>query len=187
MKARPSGLTLIELLVALSIFALLGTLTYRGTTQLMHAQRGVEQELARWRDINRAMHILENELLQIVAPSLPDGAIRLPPLQYPGPGGKGELTLLSLANPGIVERVAFRLRDERLEWSRRPDLQNDTLADTDILLNGVHAVRWRFLGQQGWVEQWPEAANRQSALPRAVELELTLPDTGPLRRLYALR
>ncbi len=191
MTARQRGLTLIELLVALAIFAVLGTLTYRGTTQTVNSGRLIEAELGRWREINRAVHIIETELLQIVAPKIPKDSQRLPALRgitvKGSKAGGSELNFLSLANPDSVERVAFRHIDGRLEWLRRPDLKPDGNATTiDTLLDNVTGVRWRFLSNRNWSEQWPVSATSPVTLPRAIELELTLPDAGVLRRLYAI-
>ena len=191
MTFRQGGLTLIELLVALAVFAVLGTLTYRGTSQLVGSGHGIEQELERWRDINRAMHIIETELLQVVAPYIPYNGQRLPAMQGTtvrgGKSGGSELSFLSLANPEVVERVSFRHVDGRLEWLRRPDLQASENTERDILLDNVSGVRWRFLSKRNWVERWQVSTGSMRPLPDAVELELALPDAGVLRRVYALR
>ncbi|HRP98513.1 MAG TPA: prepilin-type N-terminal cleavage/methylation domain-containing protein, partial [Rhodocyclaceae bacterium] len=70
---RCRGLTLVELVVALAVFAILGTLTWRGTAQLVDGGAAVDRELERWREIGRALHIIESELLQVVAPAAASG------------------------------------------------------------------------------------------------------------------
>ena len=58
------------------------------------------------------------------------------------------------------------------------------------LLPGVQAARWRFLGQEGWVETWPISDEKADEWPRAVELELQVAGTdgpaGTLRRVIVL-
>lgn len=62
-----AGLTLIELLVALSLFALLGLLTWQATAQLTQARTHIGEELSRWRAIALAMHRIESEITQLIA------------------------------------------------------------------------------------------------------------------------
>jgi len=191
MRRHHCGLTLIELLVALAIFAVLGTMTYRATAHMTGSSHIIEQDLERWREISRALHIIETELLQIVAPATAAGSQRQPPLRGSNALGSREggsqIDFLSLANPETVERVSFRHFAGRLEWRRWPDLQPGGNILSDTLLDNVGEVRWRFLINRIWQENWPPSGDYYQGLPAAIELELTLPDIGTLRRLYALR
>ena len=184
---RVRGLTLIELVVALAVFAILGTLTYRGTAQLLDGRDAVGRELERWRALARAAHVIESELLQIVAPAQRNGSRRAPPLQLIDESGASELSFLSLSADAGTEHVAFRHRDGRIDWLRRPDAAPVAASETDLLLADVTAVRWRFLGNSGWTTEWPASPAATDAVPRAVELTLELPDIGLVTRVYALR
>lgn len=191
-----SGLTLIEVMVALAVFAVLGTLTYRGTAQLILARTQIEQELERWREIDRAMQIIEIELTQIVAPALPPGSLRAPSLRVQQSALASELQFLSLSAAAGVERISFEFRDNTLSWARRPEAQPTAEAERDVLLERVQAVRWRFRTASGWHDTWPipGASNTvgglpgtANSLPTAVEILLDLPDVGQITRLHALR
>ena len=196
MSRRPHGLTLIELVVALAVFAVLGMLTYRGTTQLMDSRHRLGGDLERWRAIERAMSVIETDLQQIAAPQPVAGSAA--PLELL-PGGDGtELRLLSLASAHAARRIAFRHTSNRLEWVRWPGRDASGPAQIDILLDRVAGVRWRFLGSDGWTRQWPPSlpsppssrssrSSRPDGIPAGVELQLDLPDAGTLTRLYALR
>lgn len=193
---RAKGLTLIEVMVALAVFAVLGTLTYRGTAQLILARTQIEQELERWREIDRALQIIETELIHIVAPAIPAGSTRTPALRVLQSELASELQLLSLSPAAGVERVSFEFRDEVLSWVRRPEAQPAATPERDILLERIDAVRWRFLTPAGWNDTWPApgAATRAGGtpgiannLPAALEIVLDLPDIGRITRLHALR
>lgn len=187
------GMTLIELMVALAVFAVLGTLTYRGTAQMIASRTGMEAQLQRWRDIGRAVNRIELEVLQAAAPTPATGTQRKPAMQLDSYLGKAQLTLLGLSTGHGVELIAFRHTDNRIEWLRRADALPDSATESDVLLDNVSAVRWRFLGQQGWINTWPAAAASDATdanapvLPRALRLELDLPDVGTVSRTYALR
>lgn len=181
------GMTLIELMVALAVFAVLGTLTYRGTAQMINSRTGMEAQLQRWRDIGRAVNLIELEVLQTAAPAPSPGGNRKPAMQLGSYQGKPQLTLLGLSTGHGVELIAFRHTDNRIEWLRRADALPESATESDLLLDNVTAVRWRFLGNQGWADTWPLATTDAPALPRALRLELDLPDVGTVSRTYALR
>lgn len=84
-----AGLTLIELLVALSLFALLGLLTWQATDHLTQARTHIGGELSRWRAIALAMHRIESEITQAVPGAdglqyFADGAVPAAALGEPG-------------------------------------------------------------------------------------------------------
>ena len=184
--SRLGGLTLIELMVALAVFAILGTLTYRGTVNMLDGREQVERELERWREIGRALHIIETELLQVVAPALPPGAQRPPALRLHTLDDGSELVFLGLAGGSHPERIGFRHSGDLLEWVRHPEGRPDQ-TERDILLTEVTAVRWQFVDQQDWIAHWPPAEADADRLPPGVRIELDLPAIGTLTRIHALR
>ena len=66
---RQRGLTLIELMVALAIFAVLGVLSYRALAEVSTSRTRLEDGFERWRNIGRAMQRIDADLLQVVAPA----------------------------------------------------------------------------------------------------------------------
>jgi len=185
MSRRAQGLTLIELIVALAVFAVLGTLSYRGVAQLADSRARLGTDLERWRAVERALNVIETELLQVAAP-LPIAAA-VPVLESRRSGGGSELQLLSLSSGDAPRRVAFRHDGGRLEWLRWPGRDVREPAAIDPLLDAVVAVRWRFLGAGGWLERWPASSAGANDLPSGIELQLDLDGIGTVTRLYALR
>ncbi len=179
------GLTLIELMVALTVFAILGTLTYRGTNEMFTSNQHIERELERWREINRAFQIIESELFQVVAPQATPAAASLPPMSLRDAAGSQELRFLSLAGGG-PERIGFVFQQQRIDWTRQA-MGVAAPVERDTLIEDVADVRWLFLSKSGWVETWPVDDDANEALPSAVGLELTLPEVGTVSRIYALR
>ena len=197
MKRSPSpqrGLTLIELMVALAIFAVLGVLSYRGLAEVATSRTHLEAGFERWRAIGRSMQRIDTDLQQVVSPaasatSLPsEGTALAAPGMILGRTASGgpELQFLRLDDARGVRRVGFRLVDGRLEWLRwsgREALGQPSVAP---LLDGVRGMRWRFLLDNVRTDAWPPA-DRRSLLPDAIILELDLADVGTLTRLIALR
>lgn len=195
-RAAPAqrGLTLIELMVALAIFAVLGVLSYRGLAEVATSRTHLEAGFERWRAIGRSMQRIDTDLQQVVSPaasasSLPnEGAGLAAPGMILGRTASGapELQFLRLDDARGVRRVGFRLVDGRLEWLRWSGREALGQPSVDPLLDGVRGVRWRFLLDNVRTDAWPPA-DRRSLLPDAIILELDLADVGTLTRLIALR
>lgn len=188
-RRRTHGLTLIELMVALAVFAILGLLSYRALSQMSMHETRVSDELERWRVLGRAMQRVESDLLQSNAPeSLPNTGAT-PAMQLIRlPGIDNELQMLVAdGSRQRVMRVAYRFEEGRLEWLRWPARIADGEPEIDTLIDDVRRVRWRFVFQGRRLDSWPPDNTRTDLLPQAVELELELAHVGTVTRLIALR
>ena len=188
---RQRGLTLIELMVALAIFAVLGVLSYRALAEVSTSRTRLEEGFERWRSIGRAMQRIDTDLLQLVAPAASSSpttsAQASPPLLLTrAASGGAELQLLRLDEARGVRRVGYRLVDGRLDWLRWSGREAFGEPTVEPLLGNVRNVRWRFLTGGNRVDAWPPG-DRRGTLPDAVILELELPDHGTLTRFIALR
>lgn len=199
-SARQRGLTLIELMVALAIFAILGVLSYRALAEVANSRARLEEHFERWRAIGRSMQRIDADLIQVVAPvalgvpagGSPNGQTTASPVAAPmilgraASGGGPEFQFLRLDDARGVRRVGYRLVDGRLDWLRWSG--RDALGEPTVepLLTNVRDLRWRFLLNNTRLDAWPPGDNR-NPLPDAVILELDLPDVGVITRTIALR
>ena len=62
---RQRGFTLLEVLIAIAIFALLAMATYRMLDSVLQTDRGQRQQEQRLRELTRAMAAFERDLLQV--------------------------------------------------------------------------------------------------------------------------
>lgn len=186
LRRRGSGLTLIELMVALAVFAVLGTLTYRGANEMFASNQHITAELERWRELVRAFQIVDSELLQIVAVQSANTPTTDTTPAIHVTSQPPSLSFVSLAGGRHPERVTFRLNQDRLEWERSP-VEKAGEAERDTLIAGVEAARWRFLSDSGWSESWPNANATRNTIPAAIGLELDVTGIGQVNRIYALR
>lgn len=184
---RQRGLTLVELLLALSLSAGLGLLSYRALSLLVDSREQVARAHQRWREIALFFNRLEVDLLQCVPREVGPGDRRNQP-GLVARGGGLVLTRFRGDRAG-VERVTYRLVNQTLFLA-----EEDELATTDVppaagdpLLDGIRSWRMEFLGQGlPWVPEWPVEPG-SSALPRAVRLTLDVDSAGTLSRVFALR
>ena len=182
------GLTLIELMVALAIFAVLGVLSYRALAEVSTSRARLEENFQRWRNISRAVQRIDADLLQIAAPGGQNGVARSPALtMLRSAGGGSELQFLRLDDTRGIRRYGFRAEDNRLVWLRWSGRDPADAPAVEPLLDNVREVRWHFLKDNLRSDAWPPDANQPDVLPDAIIVEIDLPDAGTLTRWIALR
>ena len=202
---RPAhGFTLLELLVALAVFAIMATAAYSGLSNVLFTRAAVEEQNRRLAAVQLAMFRLEQDIAQAVPRGIRD--------EYgdPQPALRGGgllddgliLTRAGWDNPlgqsrATLQRVAYRLREGRL-WRLHWDvLDRGGLMEPreTLLLEKVQEFRARFLDPDDeWRNEWPPAVDERTSdqppnpnlLPRAVEITLTLEDWGAIARLLLL-
>lgn len=198
---RPRGFSLLELLVALAVFAALAAAAYGGLGQLARTRAALAERQDRLAAVTRAFASLERDLRQAVSrPVLGNsGSEPLPALA--GAPNAIEFTRLGYANPRAeprshLERVAYALDAGALRRGRYAVLDRapGSLPATTTLLERAGELRLRYFGCDGaWRDAWPPStrlgcstAQPPELLPRAVEFRFLLPDLGEIRRLVEL-
>jgi general secretion pathway protein J len=190
--------SLIELLVALAVFAALAAVAYGGLSQIARVRGALVEKQDRFAAIVRAMSTIERDLRQAVSRSVRGNGRgeALPALI--GGADRIELTHLGFANPlaeprSNLERVAYALDANGLERGRYAVLDRapDSAPASRVLLGRVGAFRLRYLGSENiWRDAWPPTGiskdDALTALPRAIEFRIDTADTGELRRVVEL-
>lgn len=197
-RTASRGFTLLELLVAIAIFAIMGSLAMSGYVELARQSEYAEQRLERVREVQRAMQTLGQDLAQIEPRPIrePLGEARMPAvlagdateyrLQFTRAGWSNTA---GLARP-TLQRVGYRIDQDGL-WRDHWGTLDRTLSVEPVrtrLLGGVRSVRFRFMNaQRSWVERWPVNEGLPGAddrlRPAAVEVIIELEDWGEIRRL----
>ncbi len=194
------GFTLLEVLIALAIFALIGLATYQMLDSVLRTDASTRAHDRELRELVRALAAFERDVLQVAVRPVRDGyGEALPALQGDGEGAaRLELTRAGWRNPQGApraerERVRWQLQDgqwQRLYWQVLDQAQ-DSQPQVQQALDGVTALSLRYLDQDGaWQDTWPPltdtAEQRLTHLPLAVELRLQHSRQGELRRLLRL-
>lgn len=194
------GFTLLELLVAMSVFAIMAVATYTGLRSVLFNQTDVEAQAQRLGEIQMAFYLLAQDIQQTLPRFVIDEyGDRQPALQSNEVNDDFlRLTRAGWDNPLGQQRASLQRLAYRLEQGHLLRLYWDTLDRSGIgeprqttLLENVAAIEVRFLDKQNtWQTQWPPgdagATVGLEELPRAVELQVTLEDWGTITRLFPL-
>jgi general secretion pathway protein J len=194
--AQQRGFTLLEIVVALAIFAVLSVMAYSGLDQVLRARDATDRTMDRLSELQLAWSLIGRDLEQAATRGIRDGfGDPQAPMNVAG-DNLIELTRGGWPNPlrrprGHLQRVAYHLDGEvlqRLSWNVL-DRAQDSEPRVAELLTGVTGVELRFMDQQGdWGSQWPPQGNvdvgEQTPLPRGMEVVIELQDMGRVGRLF---
>ena len=200
MNVRTRGFSLIELLVALAVFAALAAAAYGGLAQIAATRGALAKQQDRFAQVVRAVSMLERDLRQAISrPVRGNGSGEwLPALA--GTGDRIELTRVGFANPlaeprSNLERVAYALDAQKLQRGRYPALDRAPGATpvATVVLDRAQMLSFRYLGSDGaWRSTWPPSVapsggpDTYELLPRAIEFRIATNDVGELRRVVEL-
>jgi general secretion pathway protein J len=187
-----AGFTLLELLLALGVFAVVSVLSYQGLTQVINVKRGLDAERARLREVHLALGVIQRDLHSTLARPTRDASNR------PLPAFSGEPQALEFARLGSgalasgIERVRLSVSRDALlrERTQGGDIAPGSSAPRRVLLDGVEAFAVRYIAPDGGgsSDRFPvgEVSPGVATLPRAVEINLRVRGVGDLRRIVKL-
>jgi len=185
------GFTLVELMVALFIFGLLAASGVALLSFSVRAQAATSERLDRLAALQRVNALLTADLIQSVPRPVRDGDGAVLPA-FIGEGGEKAGVALGLVRGGwsnpagaprsALQRVEYRLVDDRLERTRWPMLDGAAPDPVSVVMTGVKSLSVRYHGKDGWRQQWDSESS--TAMPEAVEIVLNMQDVGTIRQLY---
>lgn len=191
------GFTLLELLISLTIFALIAAMAYSGLTQVLASRARSDEQSTQLADVQRAFTYLERDIGETVDRKIRDG------YGDPQPALVGNITgdyLLELTHTGWrnpaknprsnLQRVAYTLRDEKLVraiWYMLDRSQDAKPYESDIM-TGVISFELRYMNKNhDWVSGWPDTlASDKPDLspPLAVEVTIESKAFGKITRVF---
>jgi general secretion pathway protein J len=188
---RQAGFTLMELLIAMSITAIIAVMAYQSVNEVTLVKASTEKKVEEFEKLQRSIWWIEQDLTQLAPRSIQDElggvlpaymASSLQGIQfsriavYPSPYGVS----------GLV-RIGYQLEENtlyRLIWpvlDRAPDTVPKKLA----ILKEVKSFEVKQLDiNNKWQFNWPIDSKDTIVLPKMIEMTLTLKDGEKIRRVF---
>ena len=174
-SSRELGFTLIEVLISVALFALIGVAGFTLVESIIGVQRRTDMRLESLADMQRAMHILTADFEQAEERSLAFDGARVSVSRPAGAASARDATISFGLQDGVLVRSVT---------APGGPVRNQAL------ITGVQQVAWRFyLPASGWQET-PVRSGDDTATPEAVAVDITMRDEsgrgGILRRVVTL-
>lgn len=190
------GFTLLEVLIAITIFALIGLGSNAVLRTVVNAEdisRGVGDEVA---TLSRALGMMERDFTQLTMRNVNDEyGDPLPALMVNTGEHPIELTRAGWNNPAhlprsSLQRVAYSVNSDgelvRYFWLVLDRAQN-TEPRSQVLFTGVEDFRVSLRADSKSLDQWPAAELQEDGdQPRLLAVDLTLRHVGSIQGLYPL-
>lgn len=212
-KQKVSGFSLIEVLVAMTVMAVIGVSALSLFNTAGSATGKIKHEGKRLNNLQRAFMFISNDIQQIANRSVRDefGDIK-PSLSSDLQSSIPNFSLVRLGrrNPAELprsnlEQVVYSLEDKILYRTSfmHADGMSDTAGLKRKLLEKIESMEISFLDGEEWRDEWPSLVTNQSntnlpnnlannaspsssMLPIAIKLTLEFSDYGKIERLYSI-
>ena len=207
-----SGFTLVEVLVAMAITALISVVAYGALSSALSGAESVRSAMVRSQDINQTLALLSRDIRQVVNRSISDEFDQRAPALSGGELSRYPLTLTRAgwdnstgAPRSTLQRVSWWIEDDVLWRAHFPVLDRTpgTEAIETAMLEDVERFEVRFLptindvksdrddviDDRNWRENWVLDVSQpdlELPTPAAIEIVLQLARLGEVRRLYVL-
>jgi len=195
---RPNGFTLLELVIAIGVFAILSALAYGGLNSILRASSHTLEAGAAMQDLQLAMGIIQQDFSQITPRSIHDEFGEQQPALKSELGAEEliRFTRRGWRNPTLqqrstLQRIAYQLDENTLmrRYWHHLDLAPNPQSTSLPLLEGVEEVSFQFRENEADpLESWPPQRDKDTSelLPRAIEIKLKTERWGEISRLIPL-
>jgi general secretion pathway protein J len=196
------GLTLLEILVAITVFAIFSTMAYGGLLRLLDSRERVDAERVYWRNMSTAFVRIERDFsLARNRPVRQNDGNLIPGSAFLGqptdPRALGDPNVeftrggISVPNGSTadLQRVGYRFVDNKLMRLAWPTLDRAPLTkpQTTPVLHDVDEFEMRFYQNRAWIDRWPPLGAGSAtapSLPAAVEITVALKGRGQYKRVF---
>ncbi|WP_232312902.1 type II secretion system minor pseudopilin GspJ [Enterovibrio coralii] len=194
---RTKGFTLIEVLLALAIFAMVGLGVQQVFSGVLNSNEQTQEAGDSLKTLQRALIIMDSDFRQMMA------------RQYRNGGEEAEEKLLEFGddlldsesqgirfvrggwvNPqqlfprGEVVKVGYRIQDDTLERIRWMYADDSSAVEPAVMpvMDGVKDISFEVLGEDSWTKNW----DAPMQMPKALRVKLDTERYGELTRVYIL-
>lgn len=197
-----SGFTLIEIVIALAVFAVVGTMAFTGLNAILKQQSDLQERSDQIKNLQLALKYLERDISQIIPRAIRDQYGDPQPAFSADENSIMSFTYSGWRNPaGLsrshLQRVAYEVDTNedtskqeliRHSWNR---LDGAIIEDARSIpiLEDIRELEWKFLNQGAvWESRWPPLNTdpNSAPMPRAVSVSFNVEPWGKITRIIAL-
>lgn len=191
---RRQGFTLLEILVALLVFAIVGVISSQLMSQTVRSNEVLKGHGERIADVHRAMQIIQRDVMQMAARPIRDQFGDPQPNLLVGADGALEFSRAGWRNPlqlprAEVQRVSYVVQDETLVRGYWPvlDRAQDSEALHQTLLAEVTRAEFFVLDNQGnEYTFWPQIGLPADLYPVGLIMRIEMAPYGVVERVWEL-
>ncbi len=194
---QPAGFTLVEMLVAVGVFAVIGLLSAQIVTQLVDVNERTRARADRLLEVQRAVEFIRRDIQQLAHRHVRDELGDPVPTLTVNQAATMRFTRRGWSNPlerrrSELQRVAYVLEGELLHRVFWPvlDRGTDTQPVSQLLLAGVETMEVSAIDVGGRRHAyWPladEFADDPERELAAFEVRLAVPPYGEIERLWVV-
>lgn len=195
---KTAGFTLIEILIALTVFAILAAITSSTLYNSFHTRERVNEQSKHLNNLQLAVSLFQQDVSQTVSRAIRGNDMRLYPI-FVGRSDYIEFTRDGNVNPGSLEqcstlkRIAYLCQGNQLlrrTWDTL-DAMDRGKNENKVLLENLTDCHFGFLNQnlQVFSEWRADAVNQdqnKESLPKAVQINIKLHHQGELNLLFII-
>lgn len=197
MKGKQSGLTLVEILLALAIFAIIGVICAYAIRHMVDMHNRINKINASISDTQIALVLMQRDLHEIVdRPYLDE---RAHPVQTIMLGGSelsfvnaSHLELSANSQHSNLQRIAYALQGKTLVrkiWPVLDEATSNNTAAIQPLLTGVDNLSFQLIDQNNRAQTvWPPpgaSSTQGDPMPKAVIVKMSIKGWGELEKIIA--
>ena len=193
-RRSQSGLTLLELLIALGIFSIVSVMAYSGLQSIIIDDERIEYHSKQLISLQRVFMTLGQDISLLTGRTIRDRYGDIQPAFVASELGEYriEFTKSSWFNPANLprsdlQRIAYALSDNKLiryNWITLDQAQ-DSQPFATTLIENVDGISIRMMDEaKQWHDHWPPIGVTTVSQPAGVEITLSINQLGDIRRLY---
>lgn len=196
--SKERGFTLIEILVALAVFAILATLTSSAMYYAFNTKERVSEQAERLNTLQLALTLVQRDIEQIIPREVRGNEMQVFST-FIGETQYVEFTRSGFPNPkneekrSTLKRIALLCKDNKLirrSWAELDTINRKRYRDK-ILIEGVLHCKFGYLNSSLQVlSEWRANAIQQNQhaepLPKAIQFNFTLQDWDKISLLFII-
>ena len=191
-KCNQRGFTLIEIMIALFIFAIISVIISYGLHNVLAAKQKISQTEQRLNQLQFTVILMQQDISQLVdylsanSHNTASTNGNNTHFQFVTTDNENPLGLEQRSN---LMQVTYRWKNHQLIRiiAFNFDTNNKPHTVSRVLLPNVTQFKFRYLSKTGFIDTWPPPNQLSMAPPQAVQVTFTIPGWGTMSQLFRIR